>query len=320
MFLSDEKSLTQGLIDASAMYCPLLIPTSYRDDVDKEESDRNLKRVRAARSGFNTMIDNKGYAFWKSIPTDFKSKLGKYDNFDVEAITLLLQQPPVDIKPINLVVWILGVCPSEEVLTKAKKLFIQQSKARGRSVLLVVLASETKAYLDERTDETLLEIADPFQPLIAIYREAVADSALLPDYEDVSTVVYDERNIHELGDRLPRAPRLIMQHAVTWSEILAQAYILEDKMDKINLIFDEKEKKSKRGSSKAPSVSGKGSVIEDVKKGFFGLPIAKKVTKQQSSSVTVPLSDKGLKKSNLTKKTETDQDKTEYPKHNAVCS
>jgi hypothetical protein len=94
-------------------------------------------------------ISKTGYNFWNGLPCDLLRKTAY--NADVETIELILAKASQlhDGKALNLVVWVLGVCPPPSAIEKASRLFERQALANDQTALLMILASETEVELDE---------------------------------------------------------------------------------------------------------------------------------------------------------------------------
>ena len=127
---SDVATLARGFLDASTLYGPSLVRPVQEDvsvmmnslhlELEEEKEmakTRNLKKIRAVRSGLDSRV-KPGAAFWGCIPSDLLRKTPY--NADVEAIELLLAQASQKHtgRTLNLMIWILGVCPPPEAIEK----------------------------------------------------------------------------------------------------------------------------------------------------------------------------------------------------------
>mmetsp|Transcript_10439 Transcript_10439/g.10061 ORF Transcript_10439/g.10061 Transcript_10439/m.10061 type:complete len:1210 (+) Transcript_10439:1354-4983(+) len=246
---SDISTLTRGYMDASTLYCPSLVASkgdnkekgraSIQSETDEDEdpevtkmksrTQAALKKIRAARSGVEGILKT-GYNFWNSLPCDLLRKTAY--NADVETIELLLAKASQlrDGKALNLVVWVLGVCPPPTAIEKASRLFERQALANDQTALLVVLASETEVELDEENPDTLKRIASPFKPFLNCYinavKKAVGDTLNEDDDEDIEM---DGIKYERHGTKNPSTSRLMLQHWMSWQEVVAQAFVSEDK-------------------------------------------------------------------------------------------
>ena len=128
-------------------------------------------------------------------------------------------------KTINLVVWLLGKCPSREDMEKISLLMeFQATKPIGNSALLVVLAAEPRYDLEYANTESgtallMKALGHPFEPLLQCYQKV----------EKRSKQKYRESmaasKIRNFGFEMTR---LKLIHFMTWSEVMAQAYELDD--------------------------------------------------------------------------------------------
>jgi len=125
-------------------------------------------------------------------------------------------------KEANLVIWILGNCPNEEDLQKASMLMnFQAHRPIGNSALLIILAAEPRNDLDLRPEDGnhLLEsIGNLFDPILHCYQKAIK----------TAKQTLREQSAMQNSLKSIEINRLHLIHFVSWSEVMARAYRIDD--------------------------------------------------------------------------------------------
>jgi len=159
----------------------------------------------------------------------------------------------------NAIVWIVGSCPSHHVLKRAKRLFQDQLMNPHLPLLCVCVVAETRFDLPQSTAAALKVTADPFGPLLEVFDKAVATArhkllgrrarrkvkmgdSYKATYQDslLEDVLFREAlnrsSEHKSGTPTPTlatnpSHNLCLVRYLTWSEVVAGAFIEEDKQN-----------------------------------------------------------------------------------------
>jgi hypothetical protein len=171
------------------------------------------------------------------------------------------------------VVWLLGSCPSKHALHRAKRLFEDQLMNPYLPLLVVVLVSETRYDLPQTAAAALRMTAHPFAPLIEAFHSAVYSAKrkltakrnrrkkkmgdkYVPSFQDqlLEQALFREAQQAAKaggggGPTMMHSPshNLCLARYVTWAEIVAGAFVKEDKY--AHLRAEDKELLASKGGS-----------------------------------------------------------------------
>jgi len=261
---TDASDLANGFLEASVLYQPCLVSpnSSYYEKDDLEEPlNRNtlhrsssfhsttasekthqtnlsykIAKIHSTRynssyidSGLNH-LDN-GKSFWDNIPKEFLHH-GLFFNYDAEAIELLLQEPVLGERKTNLVVWMISKSPPLQSYHRLARILENQVLNSTKTALLIMMSSELRLDLNETLAETINIIADPFKKFRNFYENTLSRFIFLYQLHNKTI---DKVRLNNVTDNVPTAtkellrhPNLRLCHWLTWSEIIAKAYQLED--------------------------------------------------------------------------------------------
>lgn len=157
------------------------------------------------------------------------------------------------------VVWILGTCPSEQVLHRLGTMVEEHILHPHLPLLVIVMAAETRFDLPQTNAAAVSVTADPWTPLIACFtaakerarkkqlarrsrRKAKMGDKYVPSTMDDMLAMYFEKEAKEegaSGHKLVSSPshNIALAHFLTWAEVVAGAFLKEEEAMRITQIL-----------------------------------------------------------------------------------
>lgn len=156
--------------------------------------------------------------------------------YDIDAIEILLYRSvSADKTTVPMIIWLVGECPaSDNTLKRIQIMFERQLSGYHKATLVVILAAEAR--IDLPSDDHILDkMANPFEQLLQCYDKAVENLTRKDDNSMMNTTTSFRNNgkkssrsgsnISHVNDH-----RLMLFHWVTWSEIIAKAFLVEEEV------------------------------------------------------------------------------------------
>jgi hypothetical protein len=159
---------------------------------------------------------------------------GKKDrSFDLDTLHFLLNEK-VGEKELNIVTWVLGRSPPTSEQKKFRALMSQHLwHEKHPSVLLIILAAEQRYDVTNTDKDMLSKIADPFADFLNWYNDSLQPPETKKDDESESGDASKNIAFH-IASTLGILPvkdvhaKVAVLHYVTWAEIMARSYQLDD--------------------------------------------------------------------------------------------
>ena len=148
------------------------------------------------------------------------------------------------------VVWMLGTCPSEQVLDRLGNVIEEQILHPHLPLLFIVLAAETRFDLPQTNAAAISVTADPWGPLLTCFKAAVERARkkqlarrsrrkakmgekYVPSTLDNMLAMYLEKEAvveGSKGHKLITCPshNMALAHFLTWAEVVAGAFLKEE--------------------------------------------------------------------------------------------
>ena len=256
-------------------------------EIEQERQDWKI-RYQASNVGTTQDLENSDDLFYGGIPASMQYQF--VDSLDIDALESLIHKdeskkpelkkehftedgdehkegswfsPVKEIHDKRAVVWMLGSCPSENVLLRLGTIVEEQILHPELPLLIVVLAAETRFDLPQHNAAAVNITADPWMPLISCYEAAVLRARkkmisrrnrrrakmhhkYVPSMLDNLLAMYLEKEAKKSATnahKLVSSPchNLAIARFLTWAEVVAGAFVQEEETKRIQQLTGEED-------------------------------------------------------------------------------